>query len=667
MDAVQKANSGHPGTPMALAPLVYTLWQKHLRYDPDDPLWPNRDRFILSAGHACMVLYSVLHLAGVREVGHDGKLTGKPAVSLDDIKAFRQIDSKCPGHPEYGHTTGVEATTGPLGQGAAMSVGIAMAALWRAKHFNKPDLPLFDYRVFAILSDGDMMEGIGSEAGSLAGHLKLPNLTWIYDSNHITIEGSTSITFDEDVGARFEAYGWHVQHVEDANDTHAIDSALCNAVAANDRPSLIILRSHIAYGAPTKHDTKEAHGEPLGEDEVRGAKRFYGWPEDAKFLVPDGVKENFAQQFGARGRSLHEKWKSLDSRFRDECPQLAEELRLMRARELPAGWDAGIEAFPADEKGLATRDSAGKVLGAIAAKLPWVMGGAADLSPSTKTNLKDDGDYEPGNYGARNLHFGVREHVMGAAVNGLVLSGLKAFGATFLIFSDYMKPAVRLSALMKIPSLFVYTHDSIGLGEDGPTHQPIEQLIGLRAIPNMIVLRPCDANEVAEAWRVLMPLKDRPACLVLSRQKLPTLDRARLGPAKDLARGAYVLSEAPSGSPQVILIATGSEVTLALQAQETLAKDGLRARVVSMPSWELFDAQSQAWRDSVLPPKIMARVSIEASSTIGWERYTGIAGARIGMHSFGASAPANDVYKKFGITVEAIAHAARAQIEAGSR
>jgi transketolase len=662
MDAVQKANSGHPGTPMAMAPVVYTLWQRHLRYDPDNPLWPNRDRFILSAGHASMVLYATLFLAGVREAGHDGKLTGAPAVSLDDIKAFRQLDSKCPGHPEYGVTTGVEVTTGPLGQGAGMSVGIAMAGAWRAQHFNRPDLPLFDYRVFAYLSDGDMMEGISNEAASLAGHLRLPNLCWLYDSNSITIEGSTELAFDDNVVERFEAYGWNVLQVADANNLQAVDAALTAATATKDRPTLIIIKSHIAYGAPTKHDTKEAHGEPLGEDEIRGAKRFYGWPEDTKFLVPDGVMAHFAQGFGARGRALHAKWQDLMARYRDAQPELTEQLTLLRAHELPPDWDAAIEEFPPDAKGLATRDSAGKVLGQIATRVPWLIGGAGDLSPSTKTNMKDAGDFEPGNYAGRNLHFGIREHVMGTAVNGLTLSGLKAFGATFLIFSDYMRPALRLSALMEIPSIWVYTHDSIGLGEDGPTHQAIEQLIGLRSIPHMIVLRPADANESVEAWRVIMQLKNRPACLVLSRQKLPTFDRTIYGSAKGVARGAYVLADPPSGEAQVILIATGSEVMLALGAHDLLAKAGLRSRVVSMPSWELFDAQDEAYRSSVLPRTIEARVSVEAGATIGWERYVGRDGARIGMESFGASAPAADLFKKFGITVEAVERAARAQI-----
>ncbi len=666
MDAVEKANSGHPGTPMAMAPVVYTLWQNHLRYDPGHPLWPNRDRFILSAGHASMLLYSVLFLAGVREVDRDGKLTGAAAVSLDDIKAFRQLDSKCPGHPEYGRTTGVEVTTGPLGQGAGTSMGIAMAGLWRAQTFNRPGLDLFDYRVYALLSDGDIMEGISSEAASLAGHLRLCNLCWIYDSNHISIEGSTALAMDEDVGARFEAYGWNVVRVADANDAARVDKAFSAAAAVADRPTLIIVTSHIAYGAPHKHDTKEAHGEPLGENELRGAKRAYGWPEEPTFLVPDGVKERFAQGVGTRGRERHAAWQEKMARYRAAHPQEALALETMRARELPVGWDSAIGSFPPDAAGLATRDSAGKVLGELATKIPWLLGGAADLAPSTKTNLKNLGDFEAGHFGGRNLHFGVREHVMGTAVNGLTLSGIRAFGATFLIFSDYMRPALRLSALMEIPSIWLFTHDSIGLGEDGPTHQSIEQLMSLRAIPGMLVIRPCDANEATEAWRVVMALKDRPACLVLSRQKLPTWDRARYGAAGGLARGGYVLADPPGGAPQVILIATGSEVAIALAAHEALARAGTRSRVVSMPSWELFDAQDESYRQSVLPSEIGARVSVEAGAILGWEHYVGRRGARIGMHSFGASAPAADVYKKFGITAEAVERAAREQI-AGRR
>jgi transketolase len=662
MDAVQKANSGHPGTPMALAPVMYALWQNHLRYDPKNPLWPDRDRFILSAGHASMLLYSVLHLAGVQDLDGAGNPTGRLAVTMEDIEQFRQLGSKTPGHPEYGLTTGVEVTTGPLGQGVAMSVGHAIAAKWRSAHFNKTDFDLFDYRVWVIGSDGDMMEGISHEAASLAGHLRLANLCWIYDQNHITIEGDTAITFDEDIATRFEAYGWSVLHVADANDTQAIDEALDAAAASKTQPTLIIVRSHIGYGAPHKQDTKEAHGEALGEDEVRLAKRAYGWPEDKSFYVPDGVRERFAEKLGARGAKLFAEWKSLETRYREQFADLGLELEQMRARKLPKDWDSAIADFPTDDKGVATRDSGGKTLSAIAAKVPWLMGGAGDLAPSTKTHLKDDGDFEPDNYSGRNFHFGIREHVMAAIVNGMTLSGIRAFGATFFVFSDYMRPAMRLAAIMEIPSIFVFTHDSIGLGEDGTTHQSIEQLMSLRAMPHMIVLRPCDANETAECWRVTMESRDRPVSLVLTRQKVATLDRSKLAPASGAARGAYVLADPGGVSPQAIVIGTGSEVQIALQAREALAKEGVRVRVVSMPSWELFEAQPQAYRDSVLPPDVAARVSIEAGSTFGWERYVGRDGARIGMKTFGASAPAADLYKHFGITAEAVEQAVRAQI-----
>ena len=662
MDAVEKANSGHPGTPMALAPVMYTLWQNHLRYDPANPLWPGRDRFILSAGHASMLLYATLHLAGVRDLDANGNPTERLAVTLEDIEQFRQLGSKTPGHPEYGLTTGVEVTTGPLGQGVAMSVGHAIAAKWRAAHFNKPDFDVFDYRVWVICSDGDMMEGISHEAASIAGHLKLNNLVWIYDQNHITIEGDTAITFDEDIATRFEAYGWSVLHVADANDTEAVNEALSVAAASKNQPTFIIVRSHIGYGAPHKQDTREAHGEALGEDEVRAAKRNYGWPEDKTFYVPDGVKEHFAEKIGARGAKLFHEWQDLAARYRDQFADLTREMEQMRARKLPEGWDNGITEFPADGKGIATRDSGGKVLSAIAAKVPWLMGGAGDLSPSTKTHMKDEGDFEPDNYSGRNFHFGIREHVMAAIVNGMTLSGIRAFGATFFIFSDYMRPAMRLSAIMEIPSIFVFTHDSIGLGEDGTTHQSIEQLMSFRAMPHMTLLRPCDANETAECWRVIMELRNRPACLVLTRQKVPTLDRSKLAPASGAARGAYVLADSDGATPQAIVIATGSEVSIALAARDVLAKDGIRVRVVSMPSWDLFEAQPQTYRDSVLPPEITARVSIEAGSTFGWERYVGRDGTRIGMKSFGSSAPAADLYRHFGITAEAVEQAVHAQL-----
>jgi len=663
IDAVQKANSGHPGTPMGMAPVVYALWQRHLRFDPAAPAWPNRDRFVLSAGHASMLLYSILFLTKVREVDERDEPTGRAAVTLDDIENFRQLDSKTPGHPEYRHTTGIETTTGPLGQGCGNSVGMAMAALWQARTFNRPGLTLFDYRVYALCGDGDMMEGVSSEAASLAGHLKLANLCWIYDSNRISIEGSTELALSEDVAARFQAYGWNVLRVSDANNIASVDGALQDFERATDRPTLIIVTSHIGYGAPHRQDTKEAHGEALGEDEVRGAKRFYGWPEDAKFLVPPGVPEHFAQGIGARGAKVRHAWTDVLARYRKEHPDLAGSLDCMVGGDLPEGWDRDIPSFPADAKGTATRDSSGKVLNAIAPRLPWLIGGAADLAPSTKTDLKFDGagQFEPGRIG-RNLHFGVREHAMGAIVNGLVVSKLRAYGSTFLIFSDYMKAPIRLSALMRIPSLWIFTHDSIGLGEDGPTHQPIEQLLSLRAVPGMIVLRPCDANEVAEAWRVIATLKRQPVSLVLSRQALPTLDRTKYAAASGLARGAYVLADPPSGKPDVILIGTGSEIQLCVAAHDNLTKDGVKCRVVSMPSWELFDRQDNAYRESVLPSAIIARVTVEASASIGWERYAGLTGACIGMHSFGASAPIKDVLKKFGFTPEKVEAAARDQL-----
>jgi transketolase len=584
MDAVQKANSGHPGTPMALAPVAYALWQQFLRYDPKEPAWPNRDRFVLSNGHASMLLYALLHLAGVK--AKDG-----PAVSLDDIKLFRQLDSKCPGHPEYGLTVGVETTTGPLGQGCGNSVGMAIASRWLAEHFNRPGFALFDYDVYAMCGDGDMMEGISNEAASLAGHLKLGNLCWIYDNNHITIEGHTDLAFGDDVGARFRAYGWHVEHVKDANDIASLDKAFAAFCSRTDAPTMIIVDSHIGYGAPHKQDTAAAHGEPLGADEIRLAKRNYGWPEDAQFLVPTGVREHFAAGIGTRGAKHRQDWAKLMAGYRAEHPNEARQLDQMLAGEVPAGWDVDLPSFAADPKGVASRDSSGKVMNAFAPHYPAFVGGSADLAPSTKTRLTFEGagDLEPGTLGGRNMHFGIREHAMGAVVNGMVLSGVRASGSTFLIFSDYMKNAIRLAALMEVPAIHVFTHDSIGLGEDGPTHQSIEQLVGLRAIPHLVTLRPGDANEVVEAWRVVVGLKHRPACLVLSRQALPTLDRSRYAAAAGVARGAYVLADAKPGKPEVILIGTGSELSLCVEAHEALARDGVAARVISMPSWELFE------------------------------------------------------------------------------
>ena len=658
MDAVQQANSGHPGTPMALAPVIYTLWQKFLRFDPADPAWPNRDRFVLSNGHASMLLYAMLHLTDVKAPD------GGAAVSLDDIKKFRQLDSKCPGHPEHGVTPGVETTTGPLGQGCGNSVGMALAGRWLAEHFNRPGFKIFDYDVYAFCSDGDIMEGVSNEAASLAGHLMLGNLCWIYDSNNITIEGHTDLAFSDDVAARFRAYGWNVLTVGDANDCERMAEAIAASRASDDVPTLIVVDSHIGYGAPHKQDTSAAHGEPLGEEEIRLAKRSYGWPEDAKFLVPNGVQEHFAEGIGRRGKTLREDWRALFDSYRKKYPELAERLDLMAKCEHPQDWDSQVPVFDADAKGIATREASGKVLNAIAAHYPWLMGGSADLSPSTKTHLTFDGagDLEAGTPGGRNMHFGIREHAMGAILNGMALSAVRPYGGTFLIFSDYMKPAIRLAALMGLPVIYVFTHDSIGVGEDGPTHQPVEQLVALRSIPGLITLRPADANETAEAWRVAIGLKDHPVCLVLTRQPLPTLDRKRYAPAAGLARGAYVLADAANGDPAVILIGTGSEVSLCIEAAEKLKADGIAARVVSMPSWELFERQDQSYRDKILPPHITARVSVEMGSVIGWDRYAGASGAKIGMRSFGSSAPLKDLLPKFGFTPGHAAAAAKEQI-----
>ena len=664
MDGVQKANSGHPGTPMALAPAAYTLWQQFLRYDPENPLWPNRDRFVLSNGHASMLLYSMIHLAGIRAANSKGEILPEPALSIDDLKKFRQIDSKTPGHPEYGLTTGVETTTGPLGQGVGNSVGMAIAGKWLAAHFNRPGFELFDYHVWAFCGDGDLMEGVSSEAASLAGHLKLSNLCWLYDNNKITIEGKTDLAFSEDVAARFKSYGWDVTHVHDANDRGALSNAYSHALEVRDRPALIILDSHIGYGAPNRQDTKEAHGEALGEEEVRLAKRFYGWPEDAHFLVPDGVYQHFRDGIGKRGKQLREQWTTLSNNYGAQYPELADQHTRMQRHQLPDQWDKDLPTFPADAKGLATRESSSKVLNALAKNVPWLMGGAADLYPSTKTRLTFDGagDFEAGQYDGRNFHFGIREHGMGAIVNGMTLSKVRAYGSTFFIFTDYMKPPMRLSALMEIPAIWIYTHDSIGLGEDGPTHQSIEQLATMRAVPHLTLIRPGDANEVTEAYKVILQLKNKPAVLVLTRQALPTLDRTKYAPAAGLARGAYVLADAEGGKPQVILIGTGSEVSLCVGAYEKLKEEGVRARVVSMPSWDIFEQQDQSYRDQVLPPDVTARVAVEAGAVLGWERYVGPKGRVIGMRSFGASAPLKDVLKKFGFTVENVLKVAREQV-----
>jgi transketolase len=664
MDAVQAANSGHPGAPMALAPVAYSLWQNFLRFDPQDPIWPNRDRFILSAGHASMLLYSLLHLTGVKAVSKDYETLGEPSVPLDAIKRFRQLDSRCPGHPEYRWTSGVETTTGPLGQGLANSVGMAIAGRWQAAHFNKTGFEMIGFNVYAVCGDGCMMEGISAEAASLAGHLGLSNLCWIYDNNHITIEGHTELTFSDDVATRFIGHGWNVTRVGDANDLQMLARAFRTFLSTRDRPTLIIVDSHIAYGAPNKQDTSAAHGEPLGEEEIRLAKRNYGWPEDAKFFVPDGVYDHFRDGIGKRGKDLRDTWFARVKDYRSKYPELAEQFYRLHHRQLAEGWDWGLPTFAPDAKGLATRDASGKVLNAVAENVPWLLGGSADLAPSCKTRLTFDGagDFSAENPGGRNLHFGIREHAMAAVLNGMALVKVRAFGSSFLIFSDYARAGIRLSALMELPVIYIFTHDSIGVGEDGPTHQPIEQVTSLRTIPGLIVLRPGDANEVVEAWKVIMKLHHEPAVLILTRQALPTIDRSKYAPASGLAQGAYILADASDGKPDVLLLATGSEVALCLDAYERLKAEKIKARVVSMPSWELFDDQPHEYRDRVLPPAVTARVSVEQASTFGWAKYVGATGHSIGMRSFGASAPLKDLQKKFGFTPEHVVAAAKEQV-----
>ncbi len=664
MDAVEAANSGHPGTAMALAPVVYELWNNYLRFDPEDPIWPNRDRFVLSVGHASMLLYSALHLTGVKAVNAQYETLGEASVSLEEIKKFRQLDSKTPGHPEYRWTSGVETTTGPLGQGVATSVGMAIGARWMAEHFNRPDFEMFDFDTYALCGDGCMMEGVQAEAASLAGHLKLSNLCWIYDNNKITIEGNTAWAFSEDVATRFISYGWNVTRVGDANDLEMLKRAFDCFKKEDERPTLIIVDSHIAWGAPNKQDTHGAHGSPLGEEEIKLTKRNYQWPEDEKFLVPDGVYSHFKEGIGARSKDLRDSWFKRYEDYKAKHPELADQLFKMQKRDLPEGWDSELPKFEPDAKGMAGRDSSGKVLNAIAQKVPWLIGGSADLAPSTKTRLTFEGagDFTPADYSGRNFHFGVREHAMGSILNGLSLTKVRPYGSGFMIFSDYARPAIRLSALMEIPVIHIFTHDSIGVGEDGPTHQPIEQLPSLRAIPGLVVLRPGDSNEVVEAWKVIMNLKHEPTALILSRQAMPTLDRSVYNSAEGVQKGAYILADAEGGKPDVILMATGSEVGLAIESYEELKSQGVKARVVSMPSWELFEHQTQEYRDTVLPPSVTARVSIEQASTYGWERYTGLTGARIGMSTFGASAPLKELQKKFGFTKESVVEKAKAQL-----
>jgi transketolase len=656
IDAVQQANSGHPGTPMALAPLIYVIWNEVMRFDPQDPIWPNRDRFVLSNGHACMLLWSVLYLTETRAVNAQYERLGEPAVTLDDIRHFRQLGSKAPGHPEYHLVSGVEATTGPLGQGIANSVDMAIARKWLGSRYNKPGFDLFDYNIYAVCGDGCLMEGVGSEAASLAGHLALDDLCWIYDNNHITIDGNTRITFTEDVTARFLAYHWNVLRVGDANDLESIAAALAAFRKTKDRPTLIILDSHIGYGSPHKVDTPAAHGEPLGEDEVRLVKRAYHWPENAKFLVPDGVMEHFADGVGQRGGKARRDWEAMFAKYRARFPDLATEIDLMQRRELPAGWDRNLPSFPPDMKGIAGRDASGQVLNVLAQNIPWFLGGSADLASSNKTALKfpGAGEFEPGALDGRNIHFGIREHAMAAIVNGLSLSKLRAFGATFFIFSDYARPAIRLSALMELPTIFVFTHDAMGDGEDGPSHQPVEQLISLRAIPGLVVLRPADANEVVEAYRYILQLRHQPAVIVLSRQPLPTFDRRKYASAYGVARGAYVMADAPDGSPEIILIASGSEVALVVQAHEALTAKGIRSRVVSMPSWDIFEHQPQSYREQVLPAAVTARLAVEQGSVLGWAEYVGPRGRIIGMKTFGASAPLKELQQKFSFEPECV-------------
>ncbi|MBS0167984.1 MAG: transketolase [Nitrospira sp.] len=664
MDAVQQANSGHPGTPMAMAPVAYCLWQRVMQFDPNDPIWPNRDRFVLSMGHASMLLYSLLHLTGVKAVNPQYERLGEPSVQLDDLKHFRQLNSKCAGHPEYRWTSGVETTTGPLGQGIATSVGMAIAAQWQGHYFNRPGFDMFDYNVYALCGDGCMMEGVAAEAASLAAHLKLSNLCWIYDNNKITIEGHTEWAFSEDVATRFVGYGWNVTRVGDANDLDMLERAFTTFKKEADRPTLIIVDSHIAYGSPNKQDTHAAHGEPLGEEEIRLTKRNYGWPEQEKFLVPDGVREHFQQGMGKRSHEARTAWMTQFEEYKKQFPQLAKDLSNMQQRRLPDGWDRGLPVFPADAKGVAGRDASAKVLNALAKNIPWLLGGSADLAPSTKTRLTFEGagDFTAKDRSGRNLHFGVREHAMGSVLNGLSLSKVRPYGSGFLIFSDYSRGAIRLSALMEVPVIHIFTHDSIGVGEDGPTHQPIEQLASLRAIPNLIVLRPADANEVSEAWRVIMQLKHEPVALILTRQALPTIDRSTCAAASGVAKGAYILADVPGVKPDVLLLASGSEVSLCLEAAEQLKVEGINARVVSMPSWELFEHQPQAYRDSVIPPNVTARVCVEQASTFGWARYAGLTGEIIGMKTFGASAPLKELQKKFGFTRDNIVAAAKGQI-----
>ena len=670
MDAVQAANSGHPGSPMGMAPTAYVLWQRFLRFDPNNPIWGNRDRFVLSAGHASTLLYALLHLTGVKAVNPKYEVLGELAVPLDALRNFRQLDSKCPGHPEYRWTSGVETTTGPLGQGLATSVGMALASRWAAATFNRPGYEMFDFDAYALCGDGCIMEGISSEAASLAGHWKLSNLCWIYDSNKITIEGHTDLTFSEDVATKFLGLGWNVTRVGDANDLEMLDRAFQVFKNTNDRPTLIIVESHIAWGAPNRQDTSAAHGEPLGEEEVRLTKRAYDWPEDAKFLVPNGVYDHFQDGIVQRGQKLYQAWRGRFEQYAKQHPKLADQLYRMQRRELPDGWEQDLPTFPPDPKGKASRETSGTVINIIARSIPWLIGGSADLAPSCKTRLTFEGagDFSSDNHAGRNLHFGIREHAMGAILNGLSLSKVRPFGSGFLIFSDYGRNPLRLAAIMEIPVIYIFTHDSIAVGEDGPTHQPVEHLASLRAIPGLITLRPADAAEVVEAWKMIMQLRHEPVALILTRQALPTLDRAKYAPAEGVRRGAYTLAGDEENKPDVLLLATGSEVALCVEAHEQLAAEGIKSRVVSMPSWEIFEyycGKHPDYREKVMPSTVRARVSVEQASTFGWERYIGITGEALGMKTFGASAPLKELQKKFGFTVQRVLEAARRQLRLG--
>jgi transketolase len=644
MDAVQKANSGHPGTPMALAPLAFVLWDRYLRHNPRNPHWPGRDRFILSNGHACMLLYAMLYLTGYN-------------LSLDDIKQFRQWGSKTPGHPEYGHVPGLEVTTGPLGQGVANSVGMAIAQRWQAAQFDKHGNHVFDHRIYAICGDGDMMEGVSNEAASVAGHLGLSNLIWFYDNNHITIEGSTSLAFTDDVATRFVGWHWNVLRVSDVNDLGMLEVAIQAAQREPDRPSLIIVDTHIGWGSPHRQDTKEAHGEALGEEEVRLTKIAYGWPPDEHFLVPEEVKSYMGKAV-ERGAQWEQEWQQKYDGWAKEFPDFSTMWQQMVKQDLPAGWDKDLPSFPADAKGLATRDSSNKVQNAVALTVPWLVGGSADLYPSTKTLIKDGGDFERANYGGRNFHFGIREHTMGSILSGMALSSLRPYGATFFVFSDYMRPTIRLAALMRLPVIYIYTHDSFCLGEDGPTHQPIEHLASIRAIPHMMLFRPADANEVTETWRVVMQMKHQPVALVFTRQAVPTFDRSKYASAAGVAQGAYIMADS-GGTPDIILMGTGSEVQLCVGAYEKLTAEGVKARVVSMPSWELFERQSDEYKAQVLPRAVGARVAVEAAASLGWAKYIGPDGGLVTRDDFGASAPLKDLLKHFGFTVDDVAAKAR--------